>query len=227
MSFFNRLFGKTEPKSPPAAKEVKPLIDGKTLRLILTGCKNPEGWARTLSEVLPIYNITSREALAMFIAQCGQESGHFNTLEENLNYSAEGLMRVWPRHFPSKEIANLYARKPELIASRAYGNRLGNGNEDSREGWKFRGRGLIQVTGKTNYRSCSRFLFKDDRLLDTPELLIITDRTALESACWFWVTNNLNQHASNVDRATRIINGGTHGLEERRALYNRAMFELP
>jgi len=163
----------------------------------------------------------------MFIAQCGQESGHFNTLEENLNYSAEGLTRVWPRHFPTREIANLYARKPELIASRAYGNRLGNGNEDSREGWKFRGRGLIQVTGKNNYRSCSRFLFKDDRLLDTPELLITTDRTALESACWFWVTNNLNQHVSNVDRATRIINGGTHGLEERRALYNRALFELP
>lgn len=223
MAFFTRLFGKTNNVQQPT---VKPLIDSSTLKQILPNCKEPEVWSKALSDVLPVYKMESKQILASFIAQCGHESAHFNTLEENLNYSADALMRVWPRHFPTKEIADRYARKPELIASRAYGNRMGNGPEDTREGWKYRGRGLIQCTGKSNYTACSLFLFKDDRLVKTPELLTVTNRNAVESACWFWVTNNLSRHASDVVQTTRIINGGTKGLDDRRNLYNRAIAVL-
>jgi len=226
MKFLARLFGGTSNDVEPQTvitNTPKPLIDSNTLREILTRCKDPVSWSRALSEVLSTYNITSKEALASFIAQCGHESAHFNVLEENLNYSADALMRVWPRHFPTKEIANQYARKPEMIASRAYANRMGNGSEESGEGWKYRGRGLIMVTGKDNYRRCSQFLFNDNRLLSEPELILTTNRNAVESACWFWVTNNLNNFVTDTERTTRIINGGLHGLADRRNLYNKAI----
>jgi putative chitinase len=226
---FRHLFSgnNTASNSTPTQAKVKPLIDTSTLKAILPNCKNPAGWAQALSEVLPNHDITSRLALASFIAQCAVESAQFNVLEENLNYSAEGLMRTWPTRFGSKEMADRYARNPRLIANKVYSNRMGNGPEDSGEGWKYRGRGLIQVTGKNNYTSCSKFMFGDQRLVDTPELLIATDRNALESACWFWVSNDLNRHSGDVGRTTRIVNGGTHGIDERRRIYNIALKHLP
>jgi putative chitinase len=220
---FRNLFG-NNPK--PTQLEAKSLISTEILRSILPNCRDPESWSQALSEVLPRHNITTRLSLASFIAQCAVESAQFNILEENLNYSAEGLLRTWPRRFTPVTAAR-YARKPILIANRVYSNRMGNGSEDSGEGWKYRGRGLIQVTGKNNYTACSRFMFGDLRLLDTPELLTVTNRNALESACWFWVSNDLNKHSGDVGRTTRIVNGGTHGIDERRRIYNVALQHLP
>jgi putative chitinase len=226
MWFFQNLFGNKN-ESPSTPKQtVKPLIEAKILRAILPNCREPDVWAQVLSEVLPTHDITSKSQIASFIAQCAVESGQFNILEENLNYSADGLLRTWPRRFATRSAAEKYARNPRMIANKVYANRMGNGPENSDEGWKFRGRGLIQVTGKNNYTACSRFMFRDLRLLDTPELLTATNRNALESACWFWVSNNLNQHSDDVGRTTRIVNGGTHGIDERRRIYTMALQHL-
>jgi putative chitinase len=226
--FCNIFGGNNTVNTPkPTQAETKPLIDTNTLRAILPNCRNPDSWAQALSEVLPNHNITTRLSLASFISQCAVESAQFNIIEENLNYSAEALMRTWPSRFTSRTTADAFARNPRMIANKVYSNRMGNGSEDSGEGWKYRGRGLIQVTGKNNYTACSRFMFGDLRLLDTPELLTATNRNALESACWFWVSNDLNKHSGDVGRTTRIVNGGTHGIDERRRIYNVALKHLP
>lgn len=162
----------------------------------------------------------------MFLAQTGHESAHLNVLQENLNYSADALQRVFSRYFRSPAIAAKYARKPQLIASRVYANRMDNGSEESGDGWKFRGRGILQITGKFNYTACSAFLFEGDWevLLKDPDLLVRPD-LAVESACWFWLTNRL-LGVHDVLRATRIVNGGTNGLDDRAAIYARALREL-
>jgi putative chitinase len=181
-------------------------------------------WFDVVHVTLPLYNITTWRRVAQWIAQMGQESGDFRFLTENLNYSASGLRKTWPRHFPTAQIAQEYQRQPERIANRAYANRIGNGDEASGDGWKFRGRGLIQVTGRANYTDASVALYGDAQiLLDEPELLAETDG-AVRSACWYWNSRRLNTHADNEDtvRVTRIINGGTHGLAERQARYARA-----
>ena len=131
---------------------------------ILPRVKNPQEWHESLLEVLPQYNITDIARTAAFMAQCAHESGGFTMLSENLNYSAQGLMGVFKKYFPTAELANAYARQPEKIANRVYANRMGNGPEESGDGYKFRGRGLIQLTGKDNYRRCSQFLFEDNTL---------------------------------------------------------------
>lgn len=167
-------------------------------------------------------NIRQKEDVAMFLAQCGHESGEFTVFEENLNYSAESLMRVFPRHFPNLAIANQYARKPVDIANRVYANRMGNGPENSGDGWKFRGRGIIQLTGRDNYRRCSLSLYKNEKvLLDDPDLLLKT-RDSVQAAGWFWRTRDL-VGIRDIERATRIINGGLNGLEHRKSLYERLM----
>lgn len=167
-------------------------------------------------------NIRQKEDIAMFLAQCGHESGEFTVFEENLNYSAEALMRVFPRYFPNIQIANQYARKPREIANRVYANRMGNGPENSGDGWKYRGRGIIQLTGKDNYRRCSLSLYKDEKvLLEDPDLLLRT-RDSVMAAGWFWRTNNLIG-VRDIERATRIINGGLNGIEHRKSLYDRLM----
>ena len=160
-----------------------------------------------------------------FIAECSHESGGFTALKENLNYKAETLSRIWPKYFPP-EIAKAYVAMPnkqEAIANRAYANRMGNGDEHSGDGYKFRGRGPIQLTGKTNYAECSDFLFQDDTLVQNPDLLLEVEY-ALHSACWFWWKNDLNTYADAGDMlgATKRINGGTIGLEDRIAHYNEA-----
>jgi putative chitinase len=147
----------------------------------------------------------------------------FTALVENLNYSANGLLATFRKYF-TPDLANAYARKPQAIASRVYANRMGNGDEASGEGWKYRGRGILQVTGKNNYYQCSQFIFSDDRLIDSPELLQ-TPEYALRSACWYWVNNNLNALADtrDVEALTRRINGGTNGLQDRKDRYYSAM----
>ena len=154
--------------------------------------------------------------LAHFFAQLKHES-NLKPVSENLNYSWQGLRRIFGRHFPTVEIAKQYHRQPERIANRAYANRMGNGNEASGDGWQFRGRGFIQITGKNNYTDLSRFAKVD--YVNNPDLLL-TEADSMISALWFWNTNNLNRFADRDDvrGLTRAINGGFNGLAHREKL---------
>jgi len=189
---------------------------------VLPRCKDPEMWSEILNNELPYFEIDTERRVASFLAQTGHESAHFNVLLENLNYSADALQRVFGKYFPTRALAEEYARQPAKIANRVYANRMENGPEESGDGWRYRGRGLIQLTGHYNYRKCSFDLFQDERFLEAPEMLA-EPRGAILSACWFWDSNNLNNYADDVKKTTRMINGGYHGLEERIKLYNRAL----
>jgi putative chitinase len=177
-------------------------------------------WFDALTQILPAYDINTPERVAAFMAQCSHESGYFKFLKENLNYRAESLMRTWPRHFPTMEIAKQYERKPERIANRAYANRMGNGDEASGDGWRYLGRGLIQLTGKENYSWFAASI--ETPVEEMPEYLQ-TFEGAVQSACWFWDQNGLNKFADSRDIQTmsRRINGGTIGLEDRIQKYNK------
>lgn len=185
--------------------------------------KHIDVWYPQVMAVLPIHNIDSTKRVAAFLAQCGHESLDFNILEENLNYGAAGLLKIFPSHFNATSAANA-ARKPQTIANIIYANRMGNGDTASGDGWNFRGRGLIQVTGKSNYEACSTALFNDDSLIQNPGTLT-TQKGALESACWFWDRNRLNQYADadNMRTLTQRINGGTVGLNERIERYQHCL----
>lgn len=189
--------------------------------------KNPyvQYWHEALAQLLPDYEINTAKRIAAFIAQCAHESAGFTALRENLNYRAESLMKVWPRHFPTIEIARQYAHNQERIANRAYANRMGNGDEASGDGWRYCGRGLIQLTGKNNYQAFADSL--EMELEDVPEYLA-TFEGAAQSACWFWESNNLNVWADRGDilTLTKRINGGTIGLEDRIKHYNHALHVL-
>jgi putative chitinase len=192
--------------------------------------KNPyvEHWHHALEQLFPDYDINTPRRMAAFIAQCAHESGGFMVLKENLNYKAATLRKIFPKYFPNDQIAQEYASKPNkqvAIASRVYANRMGNGDEASQEGWKFCGRGLIQLTGKSNYQAFADSLEMD--INDVPEYLA-TFEGAAQSACWFWETNKLNQWADAGDilTLTKRINGGTIGLEDRKKHYDHALHVL-
>ena len=184
-----------------------------------------EQWHHAICEILPEYEITSPRRVAAFLAQCAHESGGFKFLKENLNYKAASLRRVFPKYFPDDSIASAYAGKQEMIANRVYANRMGNGDESSGDGWRYCGRGLIQLTGKNNYTLFAASI--DTPLEDIPEYLG-TFEGAIQSACWFWDQNNLNQWADKGDilTLTKRINGGTIGLEDRIKHYNHALHVL-
>ena len=179
-------------------------------------------WYHAFEQALPDYEINTPARISCFMAQCMHESGNFKFLKENLNYRAESLMRVWPRYFPTLEIAKAYAQQPEKIANRAYGGRMGNGPEETGDGWKFCGRGLIQLTGRNNYQMFADSI--ETNIDDIPEYLQ-TFEGAVQSACWFWENNNLNQWADKGDivTLTKKINGGTIGLEDRIKHYEHAL----
>jgi len=185
---------------------------------------NPDldGWYEALSSVLPEYEINSPQRVAAFIAQCTHESGGFKRLKENLNYKAESLVRVFPKYFPSLDLAKQYAHDQEKIANRVYGSRMGNGDESSGDGFRYCGRGLIQLTGRNNY---TKFAESIGMAVEEVPALLETFDGAVESACWFWKTNNLNQFADSGDilTMTKRINGGTIGLEDRIKHYNHAL----
>jgi putative chitinase len=192
--------------------------------------KNPyiDNWYHALCEILPKYEINTPERVAAFVAQCAHESGGFKFLKENLNYKAASLRKVFPKYFPDDEIANQYANHPnkqEAIASRIYANRMGNGDEASGDGFRYLGRGLIQLTGKNNYTIFAASI--DTPLEDIPEYLQ-TFEGAVQSACWFWEQNNLNQWADKGDilTLTKRINGGTIGLADREKHYHHALHVL-
>ncbi len=194
----------------------------------LTRCiyknKNPEPWFNALNEYLPQFEINTPARVAGFIAQCQHESADFTTLQENLNYSAKGLAGTFKKYFVSEDAARPYERKPEMIANRVYGGRMGNGPEESGDGWRFRGRGLVQLTGRSNYTAFSRDIFGDDHVVENPD--VVTHPTyATISACWFWKKNNLNQFCDSGDIVTlsKRINGGTIGLDDRIAHWNHCL----
>jgi len=186
--------------------------------------KNPyvDQWYKAISEILPEYEINTPQRVAAFIAQCAHESGGFIFLKENLNYKAASLRKVFPKYFPDDATAAAYANKPEMIANRVYANRMGNGDEASGDGWRFCGRGLIQLTGKNNYTFFAASL--DIPLQEASEYLE-TFEGAVQSACFFWEQNKLNQWADAGDilTLTKRINGGTIGLEDRIKHYNHAL----
>lgn len=154
----------------------------------------------------------------MFLAQVGEESQEFTHFSENLNYSASALLSLFPTHFASLDDATQYARQPERIANRIYANRLGNGSEASGDGWRYRGRGAIQLTGKFNYQACAKFLNVD--VVNSPDYLSILPG-AIESAMWFWSMRNINKYADlqDVKTVTKLINGGILGIDQRETNY--------
>jgi putative chitinase len=188
----------------------------------LSNNKNIPDLFEALNEVLPKYEITSPQRVAAFLAQCGHECADFNTLKENLNYSADGLHKVFPKRFPTVESAQPYNRQPEKIANKIYSDRMGNGDEASGEGYKFRGRGAIQLTGKDNYSRFAESIGKD---LDEAVAYCDTLEGAIESACWFWTTHNLNAKAdeNDVTGSTKVINGGTLGIDDRKSRWLKAL----
>ena len=210
------------------------MITLQQFRQLVPNTKYPQQWYDALfgkqtelggKTLLEEYEITTPKRIAAFMAQCGHESGGFVFLSENLNYSAAGLMRVFPKYFPDQATATAYARNPEKIANRVYANRMGNGNEASGEGFKFRGRGLIQVTGKDNY-----FWFASS-LEITPEAAaeyMQTFEGAAQSACWYWENTSLNKlaDAGDILTMTKRINGGTIGLADREKHYAHALHVL-
>ena len=186
--------------------------------------KEPEFWYNAMNEYLPKFGITTAARVAGFVAQGQHESGDFTMLQENLNYSAKGLMGTFKKYFPDEAIANQYAKKAEMIANRVYGGRMGNGPEASGDGYKFRGRGVLQLTGRANYTQCSRDLFSDDTLVNDPDL-VRTPEYAIITACWFWYKNKLNEICDTGDIVllSKRINGGTIGLEDRIKHWNDAL----
>lgn len=179
-----------------------------------------EKYIDALNAAMDEFEINTSQRRAMFLAQCCHESGHFRAVSENLNYKADSLSRVFPKYFRDVD-PNDYAKQPEKIANRVYGGRMGNGDEESGDGYRFRGRGLIQLTGKSNYIACSEDLEVD--LIENPDYLI-TPEGAARSAAWFWSANDLNKYADSDDivGCTKRVNGGTIGLEERTELYDEA-----
>lgn len=175
-------------------------------------------YAPLLNEGMTEGGICSKERVSMFLAQVGHESGRLKKTTENLNYSSKGLLATWPSRY-NKELAESHHRKPELIANHVYGGRMGN--HSLGDGWKYRGRGLIQLTGKVRYEAIKKDtgidVVKNPDLLSQPE-------GAVMSACWYWKTNNLNASADSgdINRNTRLINGGYNGLDDRKALYEKA-----
>lgn len=197
------------------------MITVEQFKKIFPSCKNPIDTTKALNAILPKYEITTKERLTAFLAQTGHESGSFNTLKENLNYSAEGLCRVWPKRFSSLKEAQEYHRNPEKIANKVYADRMGNGPEHSGDGFLYCGRGAIQLTGKENY---TKFASSIDMEIDEAVAYCETREGAIESACYFWTTHNLNGCADKGDfvALTKKINGGTTGLKERQELWYTA-----
>lgn len=167
-----------------------------------------------VNTVLPKFGIDTPLRKAHFLSQLAHESGGLKYTQENLNYSTKALRSVFRKYFKTKEIAEAYARKPEKIANRVYGNRMGNGDEASGDGWKYRGRGLIQLTGKNNYQKFA--LDHGVDCVNNPDI-ILDPELALTSACWFWKKNKINRYADEDDihMVTKRINGGNNGLLHR------------
>jgi putative chitinase len=197
------------------------MLDADQLQQLQIGAE----WVEPLNETFARFGITNPLSQAAFIGQCGHECANFKVLEENLNYRAATLMRLWPKRFPTLEMANEYAGNPKKIANKVYASRMGNRDESSGDGYRFRGRGCIQLTGSDGYFHCGKALGRD--LWANPDL-VATPQYAALSAGWFWSTHKCTEAALAQDwvKLTKIINGGIIGLEERLKHTNQALSVL-
>ena len=174
----------------------------------------------TFKSAAAFYKLSPHRA-AHFFAQTAHESGNFKAFSENLNYSAKGLRGIFGKYFPTDALARAYERKPEKIANRVYANRMGNGDEASGEGWLYKGRGPLQLTGKNNYRAFGKYIGREQEILDNPD--IVANELGFESALWFFDANKLwsicdqGINDAAIVALTRRINGGQHGIEDRKA----------
>ena len=195
-------------------------IDLNKFKSVFPNCKDSEILVNLFDNILNPAGINTKERVCMFLAQCGHESGGFSVNIENLNYSATSLKAVFGKYFPTNLLAEQYARQPEKIANRVYANRMSNGDEASGDGWKFRGRGFIQITGKYNYQQFSKDFGLD--IVENPDLVSEDIVLSIKTAVWFWNKNNLNVFADKEDllTVTKRINGGTNGIEDRKRLFN-------
>jgi len=189
------------------------------LQYIIPGNPYISYWHTALKQLLPDYQIDTPKRISGFLAQCMHESGKFLYTKENLNYRWQSLRKVFPKYFPTDDLAKQYEKQPEKIANRVYANRMGNGPEESGDGWKYCGRGLIQLTGLENYSWFAASISTPvDEVIEYTE----TFEGAAQSACWFWESNGLNifADAGDVVSTTRRVNPGLLGLEERTKYYN-------
>ena len=202
------------------------LVQVKIEKSVLTGLgvrgDRADKFLPDLNEDLARYNINTPKRIAHFLAQVVYESGYFRRMEENLNYSADRLHIVFRKYFKTKQAAQPYHRNPRMIANRVYASRMGNGNPTSGDGYKFRGRGLIQLTGKENYETFAEWV-GDPSILEFPDL--VATKYPVTSAVYYWSTRNLNSYAdaNDVRSVTRRIDGGTNGLSKRRELTKKAL----
>jgi len=186
------------------------MVNAEQLKQLHIGAE----WVDALNETFSRFNIATKNQKAMFIGQCSHECGNFRILEENLNYRAETLMKLWPKRFPSLEFAKQYEKNPKKIANSVYASRMGNRDEASGDGYRFRGRGALQCTGHSTYFHAGKALGVD--FVMQPDL-VATPRYAALTAGWFWDTHKLNPPSDALDytKVTKIINGGTIGLDDR------------
>ncbi len=209
-----KIMGEGAPLPPPPVQTIAP-VGG--LKLDKLRGHIPDAVIAMIPDTAAKFQINTPLRLAHFLAQCGHESGGFRATQENLNYSAKGLMGIFKKYFPTEAIANAYARQPQKIASKVYANRMGNGTEASGEGYKFRGRGYIQLTGKENYTAFGKSIGED--ILSNPD--VVASKYALLSAAWFFSKNGLHRMADEgasdavVTKITKRVNGGTIGLPDR------------
>ena len=186
------------------------MVNAEQLKQLHIGAE----WVDALNETFARFNLTTNNQKAMFIGQCSHECGNFRTLEENLNYRAETLMKLWPKRFPSLDFAKQYEKNPKKIANSVYASRMGNRDEASGDGYRFRGRGALQCTGHSTYFHAGKALGVD--FVMQPDL-VATPKYAALTAGWFWDTHKLNPPSDALDytKVTKIINGGTIGLDDR------------
>lgn len=203
-------------------------ITSETLRKIYPLSKNINRYLGALNMSMQECGIDTVDRVRAFLAQVGHESSQLNNIEENLNYSAQGLRKIFPKYFPTQKEAFAFARNPERLANRVYANRMGNGSEESGDGWTFRGRGLIQITGRDNYSYMSSLMGKD--LTIWPDALLLPLDACRSAALW-WKANGLNALADKLsgsgerktfEAITKRVNGGLNGIDDRWEIYQRA-----
>jgi len=210
---WKKIMGENTPPPQPAA----PIVPVGGLKLDKLKGHIPDAVIQMIPDTAAKFQINTPLRLAHFLAQCGHESGGFRVTQENLNYSAKGLMGIFKKYFPTEAIANAYQRNPQKIANKVYANRMSNGDEASGDGFKFRGRGYIQLTGRANYTSFGKSIGED--IASNPD--VVSGKYALLSAAWFWSNNGLNKLADGgatdavVTTITKRVNGGTIGLPDR------------